>query len=177
MTFLFSFPLSHIMHVPPVYAITAVKQAVPSAVPTPVPTPTKVEYALPYPGMLPDNPLYILKKFRDAIIELLISNPINKSEFYILQADKKLNMGISLSTLGKPEEAKEIFDQSLAARTQAVALLEQTSQSGKQIPAFVLEKMVLSLGKHKEVLTDYKLSTDAVGRLITRVQALLTKSL
>lgn len=174
-----SMPLAISLYAPPVYAATIRKEPIVSISPTPkpLPAPARVEYALPYPGMLPDNPLYILKKVRDSIIELLISNPVNKAEFYVLQADKKLNMGISLSALGKKEEANEIFGEALVARTQAVGMLEQMSQTSKKIPAFVLEKMTLSLSKHKEVLIDYQLSTDAVGKLITRTQALFTKSL
>ena len=161
-----------------VFAVSTSAQ-LPPKVPTPTPTavPTRVEYILPYPGMLPDHPLYMLKKLRDAIIEMLISNPINKSEFYILQADKKLNMGISLSAQGKQAQEKDILAQSLVARTQAVTLLEETVQSGGKVPAFVLEKMMVSLSKHKEVLSDLKLSTDEVARLTTRAQALFTKSL
>ncbi len=141
--------------------------------PTPTPTPAKVEYFLPYPGMLPDNPLYFLKNLRDKIIEFLISDPISKASFYILQADKKLNMGISLSSMGKSAETQKILAESLTARTQAVAELESAVQSGKQVPSFILEKLVLSLEKHKEVLTGMKLGTDAVSGLLTRAQQMV----
>lgn len=54
------------------------------------------EYQLPYPGMLPDNPLYPLKTFRDKVVSFLITDPLKKAEFNILQADKRLQAGIYL---------------------------------------------------------------------------------
>jgi hypothetical protein len=59
--------------------------------------PAAVEtYDLPYPGLLPDHPLYFLKMLRDKIIGFFISDPIKKAEFDILQADKRLNGAIYL---------------------------------------------------------------------------------
>ncbi|HZJ18329.1 MAG TPA: DUF5667 domain-containing protein [Patescibacteria group bacterium] len=59
--------------------------------------PAKVEsYELPYPGLLPDHPLYFLKMFRDRIIGFFISDPVKKAEFDILQADKRLNGSVYL---------------------------------------------------------------------------------
>src|SRR5882762_5216642 len=60
------------------------------------PSPTPVEYQLPYPGLLPDNFLYKLKTFRDKLVEFLISDPLKKTEFEILQADKRYNAGLYL---------------------------------------------------------------------------------
>ncbi len=48
-----------------------------------------IEYALPYPGLLPDSPLYILKAIRDRIIEVLISDTMKKANFELLAADKR----------------------------------------------------------------------------------------
>ena len=59
-----------------------------AAVMTPTPTPN---YLLPYPGMLPDNPLYMLKAMRDRVINFLIADSQKKAEFYLLQSDKRLN--------------------------------------------------------------------------------------
>ena len=59
--------------------------------------PAKVEsYELPYPGLLPDHPLYFIKMLRDRIIGFFISDPIKKAEFDILQADKRLNGAVYL---------------------------------------------------------------------------------
>lgn len=71
-----------------------------------VPSPTPqvqntVEYELPYPGLLPDNPLYFLKVIRDRVVSFLISDPKKKAEFNLLQADKRLNAGLYLFNSAK----------------------------------------------------------------------------
>lgn len=71
----------------------AQEEASASATPTPE---QKNHYILPYPGLLPDSPLYQFKVLRDRIVEFLISDPIKKAQFHILQADKRLNAGIAL---------------------------------------------------------------------------------
>lgn len=50
------------------------------------------KYTLPYPGILPDNPLYKLKVLRDRISVSLINDPVKKAEFYLHQADKQMAM-------------------------------------------------------------------------------------
>lgn len=50
----------------------------------------EAEYALPYPGILPDNPFYPLKMLRDRFVGFLISDSLKKAEFNLLQADKRL---------------------------------------------------------------------------------------
>lgn len=120
--------------------------------PTPTPAPQKIEYDLPYPGILPTHPLYFLKSLRDKIIESLIKDPVSKAEFYILQADKKVNMGLTLKQLGKGEEAKEAFGEAVEAHTKAIALVEVQLKNKNAVPRHILEKLSLSLAKHKEVL-------------------------
>lgn len=62
-----------------------------------IPTPTPaIEYTLPYPGILPDHPLYPLKMARDKIILLLITDPEKKAEFNLLQADKRIQAAVYL---------------------------------------------------------------------------------
>lgn len=70
----------------------------PSAVVSP--TPVTVDYTMPYPGLLPDNPLYGLKVLRDRIISFFISNPLKRSSFDQLQADKRLEGAYYLQKKG-----------------------------------------------------------------------------
>jgi len=60
------------------------------------PAATMDNYELPYPGLLPDHPLYFLKMVRDKIIGFFISDPIKKAEFDVLQSDKRLSAGVYL---------------------------------------------------------------------------------
>lgn len=69
---------------------------------TPTVTP-EVDYTLPYPGILPDNPLYALKATRDRIISFFIADPMKKAEFDLLQADKRVQAGLFLLHKDPPE--------------------------------------------------------------------------
>lgn len=63
---------------------------------SPTPTYKNVDYTLPYPGLLPDNPLYPLKAFRDKVISMFISDPLKKAKFDLLQSDKRINASLYL---------------------------------------------------------------------------------
>lgn len=55
------------------------------------------DYALPYPGLLPDSPLYFVKAFRDGVVRFFISDLKQKATFDLLQADKRLAAALTLS--------------------------------------------------------------------------------
>ncbi len=55
--------------------------------------PAEVHYDLPYPGILPDSPLYGLKTFRDKIISFFITDAKKQAQFDLLQSDKRLVAG------------------------------------------------------------------------------------
>lgn len=87
---------------------------------------SEVNYELPYPGLLPDNPLYFLRAVRDRVVSFLIADPKKKAEFNLLQADKRLNAGIylfdknkvdlSISTISK---AENYFEEALQKTREA----------------------------------------------------------
>lgn len=114
----------------------------------------KVEYPLPYPGILPDHPLFPLKRFRDWMLEKLIADPVRKAEFYILQADKRLNMAVFLKGQGKDKLAAESVTLSLSFRRKVLRELSAVKGGGKIIPGYVLDRLEKSIAKHIEVLTE-----------------------
>ena len=124
--------------------------------PTSMPAPSehKVEYLLPYPGILPDHPLYFLKTLRDRILEALIVDPLRKSEFYLLQADKRLNMGIFFGAKGKALDTAESMTTAEQFMERTVAGLVTFRNSGSQVPASMVDRLEKSIGKHVEVLED-----------------------
>src|SRR5579871_6486350 len=120
----------------------------------------EVNYFLPYPGLLPDSPLYFLKAFRDRFIGFMISNTEKKAEFNLLQADKRLNASVYLlkegtgkdqliiSTLSKGEN---YFEEAIAAANEAKTQGMDTTNISRKLQMAVL--------KHEEV----------VGSLATQV--------
>lgn len=127
---------------------------------TPTPEPTvimeqKVEYSLPYPGILPDHPLFFLKRLRDQIMEKLIADPVRKIEFYVLQADKYMNMGVFL--IAKNNEALAVETMISGAKRMGLAISAAVAlkDGGKEVPTYLVEKLTNALAKYKEVSIGY----------------------
>lgn len=111
-------------------------------------------YTLPYPGILPDHPLYILKQIRDGILDRLIVDPLRKAEFHVLQADKRLNMGIALVEKGKGTLAETTVSKGEKYMERAVSGLSTFKSTGRPVPASLIDRLTRSMEKHVEVLTD-----------------------
>lgn len=117
------------------------------------PTPTGVEYQLPYPGLLPDNFFYKLKTLRDKVIEFLISDPLKKTEFDILQADKRYNAGLYLyhqSPL-KEDIITSTFSKADNYMEEAVSQSQLAKKQGEDNKDY-LGKILVSNQKHQEIL-------------------------
>lgn len=118
------------------------------------PTPSSVDYTMPYPGLLPDNPLYTFKVFRDRLVSFFISDPLKKSSFDILQADKRLEGALYLQKKGSNYEelvgttvskAENYFDQSINAAKQAKSMGEDTHSQ--------LDRLHTAALKHEQIIT------------------------
>lgn len=115
---------------------------------------TSVIYALPYPGILADHPLYFLKALRDRIMERLIADPARKIEFYILQGDKSLNSAVFLGAKGKDAFAQQAIIGSEEHMEKALTTAKAIKVRGGEVPGYVIEHLTNSLRKHEEVLTE-----------------------
>jgi hypothetical protein len=124
----------------------------------------KVDYVLPYPGILADHPLYFLKKLRDQILEKLISDPTKKTEFYILQSDKQLNAGIFLAMKGKTQLAATQFSEEIRFMKLAVTQTAVFKGQGKSVPGYIVERLNTSMTKHIELLTDQAKNSDGSSK-------------
>lgn len=143
-----------------------------------------VQYDLPYPGMLPDNPLYVLKQVRDWILDKLIVDPVRKTEFYILQGDKRLAMGIMLFADGKNVLAEQVISKGEKHMNNAVQTLLVLKGQGKDVPAYITDHVTKALAKHAELLTsEIAKTTEATIKsgltgsldLVTKLQSELPK--
>lgn len=134
-------------------------------------SPAPVKYELPYPGLLPDHPLYIFKSIRDLLLRALISHPIKKVEFDLLMADKRLNMAIFLFQKQKTElgvkTVAEGIDYLKIAKTH---ITEIPPSFNSQIPASK-EKFERSLTAYLEILS--QLSQTAVEPNISELNSQL----
>ena len=120
----------------------------------------KLEYLLPFPGILPDHPLYFLKQIRDGILDRLIVDPLRKAEFHVLQADKRLNMGRMLVENGKGTLAEQVISKGENYLERAVSELSEFKSTGRAVPASLIDRLMRSTEKHVEVLNELVLKTE-----------------
>lgn len=116
--------------------------------------PSKIEYFLPYPGILPDHPLYFLKVLRDRILEILIKDTVKKIELNLLMADKRLNMGIFLIEKGKPALAETTVSKGEKYFLKVVEGMEKAKEQGREVSQDLLDKIKKASLKHEEVILE-----------------------
>ncbi len=114
----------------------------------------KNNYQLPYPGILPDSLLYGLKVFRDRLIALFISDPVKKSEFDLLQADKRLSSGIALFDKGKQELSETTISKGENYFEDSLKNVRLAKGGGKELDPTFLTNLELSSKKHEKVISD-----------------------
>lgn len=131
---------------------------VPTATPTPIPQ--KVDYQLPYPGLLPDNPLYTFKAVRDKVIEFLISDPAKKAEFYLLASDKRVNTGYYL-ILKNQDDMGVLY---ISKSNNYLSMAEGQARLAKERGAGVMQTIKASIRKHAEVIDQAKPKLDKKNR-------------
>ncbi len=132
------------------FAQETVKEDTSSSTPSSV---KAMDYTLPYPGLLPDNPLYILKALRDRIVEILISDPVKKANFELLQSDKRSNEGFFLFKKG---ESKYALGESTISKGEnyfekGIAEIEKAKKQGMDL-SDTPKRFYLSSLKQREII-------------------------
>src|SRR3990172_4345567 len=115
----------------PVYAQS--KILIPTVSTTPSPTPVMIDYSLPYPGILPGNPLYSIKMLRDRIMELFISDHLKKANFYLLQADKRVSSSLMLFEKQDKELGQTTLSKAQNYLEKSLEKAIQAKNSGKDV--------------------------------------------
>lgn len=111
----------------------------------------KVDYPLPYPGILPDHPLYSLKMLRDRIMDFLIRDPFKKAEFLILMADKRLGAGKTLIESQKADLGQTTINKGEDYLLRAIETIKSAKEQGKDVGGLTV-KLESSISKHLEVI-------------------------
>lgn len=134
-------------------------------------------YALPFPGILPSHPLFFLKSLRDFLIEKMITSDVKKAEFYILQADKRLQMSLELSGDEYTPLREATRNEAFLYREKSLTTLSNAFEKNIIVPRYVLEKLLESTKKHEEVLQATMADATSVTNLIPKIEALLNKDI
>ena len=110
-----------------------------------------IDYQLPYPGLLPDSPLYFFRALRDNLSGFLIADPLKKAEFDLLQSDKRLNAGIYLSDKKKYDLAESTVSKGENYLEDSISKMEQAKKQGELV-SDIGKRVYLSSLKQQQVL-------------------------
>jgi hypothetical protein len=102
-----------------------------------------VDYYLPYPGILPDHPLYWVKMIRDRLVLLTTTSRPAKADKLLLYADKRLGAAWALLDGGKQALG-------VSTLTKAEKYLEQAAAAAGD--AAFKERLGKAVLKHEEVI-------------------------
>lgn len=116
-----------------------------------LPTPTTIDYNLPYPGILPNHPLYFLKNIRDEILLFFTRSLLKNSRVRLLIADKNLGMATQLIDLGLDKEAIQVLQKGEKHLLVAILQLQELKKRG-ELPAGAVDKFELAARKHEDVI-------------------------
>jgi hypothetical protein len=112
----------------------------------------KVVYELPYPGLLPDHPLYFLKATRDKFLEIITRDNVKKAEFYLHLSDKKANAATFLVKKGKNKLAVETIASGEKHASKISDLLTAAKNQGASATPAFIDRVKLSNTKHREII-------------------------
>lgn len=112
----------------------------------------EVVYQLPYPGILPDHPLYFIKALRDRLLDFLTRDSIKKAELYLLYSDKRINMSQELLKKGKWSLMVSTASKGEKYSLKMVDYLKRAKKQGVSPTNEFILRAKLSNEKHREVL-------------------------
>lgn len=129
------------------------------------PTPTQVHYDLPYPGILPDNPFYFLKAIRDRISEFFLSNPQEKAQFDLQQANKRIEAAymLVLQDKEKAQLAGTTASKAVNYLEESVTNASAAKKQGIEI-VDIARQLTLADAKYIEVLQFIETKVDKKDR-------------
>jgi len=131
----------------------------------------KVFYNLPYPGILPDHPLYPLKAIRDKMMDILTRDNLKKANLYLLFSDKRLNMALMLMKKGKNKLAITTFAKGEKYFLKIPELLANSKKQGVAPPSEMVDNIKLANAKHKEIAN--QIFKDVPANQITTMEEII----
>lgn len=116
-----------------------------------------VQYYLPYPGILPDSPLYNVKALRDKVSLWLTPDPLARASKELLFADKRIGAAQALVAGGKSSLGVSTAGKAEKYLEQAVNDAIAVKKAGHDSKS-LLGTLIKATGKHMEILDALKSS-------------------
>lgn len=121
-------------------------------------------YRLPYPGLLPDNPLYFLKMTRDRVRLWIMPQGIKKINLLIGYGDKRVGAAYYLASGNKIPLAYSTTLKSYAYMDQAATAIQNGSIS-KEEEVIMMQVLHQSLSTHIRTLREIVLMVEGDARV------------
>lgn len=112
----------------------------------------KIEYTLPYAGILPDHPLYFIKAARDGVLQFFTRDDYKKVQLYLLLSDKRLSMAKDLATKGKWQLATSTLTKGEKYMSYIPPIVVKMKKQGSSPPQDFILTSRLSGEKHQEII-------------------------
>lgn len=113
-----------------------------------------VIYELPYPGILPDHPLYFLKIIRDRVNDFFVRDHLKKAKLYLNYSDKRAAMALSLNKKGKYQISISTFSKGEKYFEKIIDIIKQSKEKNLSMPSDFIELLKLSNSKHHELINE-----------------------
>lgn len=114
----------------------------------------RINYELPYPGMLPGNPLYSVKSARDSIMQWMMRDNIKKAQLRLQISDKHVRGAQMLLTENDYERAEDILLDGEQMFEKAIEDALNAKEQGASPTSEFKEKLKFSNLKHKQIIDD-----------------------
>lgn len=108
-----------------------------------------INYQLAYPGILPDHPLYKIKRLRDKITPYFIGDVNKKIDYYLLQTDKGILASQMLIEKNKIDLA---IDTALKAENNMTIITQVIKANKSKVAKDKFKKLETASLKHQEIL-------------------------
>jgi hypothetical protein len=128
----------------------------------------KVDYYLPYPGILPDHPLYFLKMIRDRIELFFTTQPLKRAEKLLHYADKRIGAAQALVEGNKVRLGMTTATKAEKYLERAINQEEKARGEGIETRPF-LEKLAKACLKHEEILLKIKEKTRGEEQVLEQI--------
>jgi hypothetical protein len=121
-------------------------------------------YRLPYPGLLPDNPLYFLKMIRDRVRLWMVPQGMKKINLLISDGDKRVGASYYLASGNKIPLAYSTLLKSYAYMDQAMTAIENLDVSEEEREVMT-KSLHRSLNAHIKTLSEIVLMVEGDARV------------
>lgn len=133
----------------------------------------EVVYQLPYPGLLPDHPLYFVKNIRDQVLLFTTRDNEKKAQLILQLSDKRMAAALALAEKGRERHAKDELMKAQDQFLRIPLLLKDIKDQGGSYSNDLTMRLYQSNKKHREVITEVMKKTtegeiDTLDRLLKK---------